>query len=298
MRATFILAGAAVLLSGCAHEGVKVRQVGAVHADASDGTTSGRVAIGLSYLAMNNVGLALENFRRAAREDPSSAEALAGMAECYQRIGRTALARQYLEQALALRPQESGLYRALAVVSDAEGKGQEAVALRREADLRAAGKTAAAQRVTVALPEPIKATAAPAQSVTVRLAPARPAADAGPRLVRMSMGEVMLVSTTRSPFGEVRSAQADIIHAPLRVLNAARIQGIAARTRTLLASKGLTGIEIGNAPGRRPTSELRHAQADRARAQEVARRLPYAVRLVERAGPMVLLLGRDAGLGA
>ena len=91
MNAKFTLIGAALLLAGCAHEGVKVRHIGSVHDDKSDGTTSGRVAIGLSHLAMNNVALALENFRRAQREDPASAEALAGLAECYQRMGRPAL---------------------------------------------------------------------------------------------------------------------------------------------------------------------------------------------------------------
>ncbi len=293
----------ALVLAACATQGVKIREVGAVHRDTSDGTTNGRIAIGLGQLRMGNVGLALESFRRAAREDPSSAEALAAMADCYQRMGRPQLARRYLEQALALRPQEPGLYRALASVSDSEGKADEAATLRHEAALRAEGKTAAAQRVTVDLPAVRPVATAPGPSVTVDLAPARPtdvAVAEGPRLVRMSMGEVMLVSRSGSPFAAapVALARNDTVHAPLRILNAARIEGIAARTRALLAAKGFKGIEIGNAPGRRMVTEIHFAPADRDRARGIASRLPYAVAMVERAGPLVLLLGRDAGTRA
>lgn len=294
-------ATAALLLTACAQRPLEVRAVGTAHRDQSDGTTSGRVLIGLGQLRMDNVGLALENFRRAAREDPSSAEALAGMAECYQRMGQPSLARRYLEQALALRPQEAGLYRALANVAAGEGKADEAAALRREAALRADGKTAAAGRVTIALAPARPAVAAPAPTVTVVLSPpaAMPAAGApGPRLVRMSLGEVKLVSSGAAPFGETELASDDTLHAPLRVLNAARIQGIAARTRALLAGRGLRDIEIGNAPGRRSVTQIHFAAVDRERARAIAARLPYPIQMVERPGPLVLLLGRDAGKGA
>lgn len=302
-RHPLLTVGAMLAVAGCASEGLQVREVGAVHRDQSDGTTNGRIAMGLAQLRLSNIGLALENFRRAAREDPSSAEALAAMADCYQRMGRTQLARRYLEQALALRPQEAGLYRALASVAESEGQGDEAEALRREAALRAEGKTAAARQVTIALPPAKPMVAAPAQAVTIDLSAARPAVapiTVGPRLVRLTMGEVLLVSEDRSPFAAsaVRSAERDTIHPPLRILNGARIQGIAARTRSMLAAKGITGIAIGNAPGRRKVSEIRFGAPERARARAIAARLPYPVAMIERAGPLVLLLGADAGKGA
>ena len=84
------------------------------------------------------------------------------------------------------------------------------------------------------------------------------------------------------------------VHAPLRILNAARVQGIAARTRSLLASKGVGRADIGDAPDRRQHSELRYARGEEARAQTLASKLPFKVMMVERDGPLTLLVGRNA----
>ncbi|WP_206367566.1 LytR C-terminal domain-containing protein [Sphingomonas sp. HDW15A] len=80
----------------------------------------------------------------------------------------------------------------------------------------------------------------------------------------------------------------------MRILNAARVQGIAARTRNLLAAKGIGQADIGNAPARREKSELHYSKLDAERARALARKLPFKVMLVERSGPLTLLVGRNA----
>ncbi|HET9355082.1 MAG TPA: tetratricopeptide repeat protein, partial [Sphingomicrobium sp.] len=99
LLAAAMLAGVA----GCAAPKLEIREVGSAHVKQKGEPTSGRVALGLTQLAMGNVGLAVESFRRALREDPQSHQAMLGLAECYLQMGKPSLARRSLEQALALR---------------------------------------------------------------------------------------------------------------------------------------------------------------------------------------------------
>jgi hypothetical protein len=110
----------------------------------------------------------------------------------------------------------------------------------------------------------------------------------------LSLGEVALMTRPGSPFAGAKHVTDTTVHPPLRILNAARIQGIAARTRTLLASKGVTRADIGDAPARRKHSELRYSKSDSARAYALANKLPFKVMLVETDGPLTLLVGRNA----
>jgi tetratricopeptide (TPR) repeat protein len=291
-----ISVAAVLALSACASPKLEIREVGQAHRDLSDGTSDGRVALGLTQLAMGNVGLALETFRRASREDPQNYRALQGLAECYLQLGKPAVARRSLEQALALRPDIPELYRALAAAAEGEGKTAEAAALRREAALRA-NSGAPSKPVPVA---PVRSTEAAVIAVKnepaiamLDLAPER-SPDNGPRLVRLSLGEVALMTRRGSPFAGVRHVADTTVHAPLRILNAARVQGIAARTRSLLASKGVGGADIGDAPARRQHSELRYSKRDATRAHALANKLPFKVMLVEADGPLTLLVGRNA----
>lgn len=292
-RAILLAATMAVAIAGCSTPKLEIREIANPHRDRSDGTTDGRVALGLSQLAMGNVGLALESFRRAARDDPQSYRALQGLAECYLQIGKPALASRYLQQALALRPDVPELYRALAAAADGQGKKEEAVELREEAALRTRNPLVPIVAAQPPVADAIKPKRSEAGAVTIDLT-LKPLRDDGPRLVRLSLGEVALMTGPGSPFAGERHAADSTIHPPLRILNAARVQGIAARTRGLLASRGVEGAEIGDAPERKSRSELRHAKGDAARARALAARLPFGVTLVERDGPLVLLVGRNA----
>ena len=85
-----------------------------------------RVAEGNSQLALGNVGLALEAYRKAWRNKPDSVEALVGMATCYDRMGRYDLSRHNFEMALAAAPSNSELYSLFAASLDQQGRRDEA----------------------------------------------------------------------------------------------------------------------------------------------------------------------------
>jgi len=65
---------------------IKVRAIPDAAAKLRSG--SGVLAEATGQLVLGNVGLALEGFRKALREHPNSAEAYAGIAKCYEAMGR------------------------------------------------------------------------------------------------------------------------------------------------------------------------------------------------------------------
>lgn len=144
---------------------------------------------------------------------------------------------------------------------------------------------------------------------------AEPVRNTGPRLERMSLGEVALV-TTRIPANAIGqrpwisalaparpqvAALSRTTHklaslvrpAPLLLLNAARSQGLAARTRRYLTGQGFSGAQIGDARRERATTLIITPAADRLRARRIARVLGILTRPVE-GGRLTLVLGRDA----
>lgn len=290
-RSAFLAAAVLLGAAACTSPRLEVREVGRAPAATKGSGADGRVALGLSQLAQGNVGLALESFRRAAREDAHSHSALLGLGECYLAMGKPALARRSLEQALALRPDVPELYRALAAAAEGEGKPLEAAQLRKEAELRSATPRAPATAAVAAPLRPVEPPAPATVTLDLTLEPLR---HKGPRLVRLSMGEVALVTKDQSPFGNAAPTADSTVHPPLRILNAARVRGIAAETRRTLALSGIPQAEIGDWIEPKDRSELRFAPSDRARARAIAARLPFAVRMVERRGPTLLLVGRDA----
>ena len=193
-----LLVTASLAAASCAGEQqlVEVRSIGGVGAKLR--AADDPLAAAKGQLAIGNVGLALEGFRKAARERPDSAEALSGMAACYEAMGRFDLAQAKYEAALALAPRNAALLAALAQVLDRLGRRDQAAGLRGELallnsasaaldatpadDERTPAVTArpAAQPVAVALP--------PAARVTVALPPP---ALAAPATVALEGGRVV-----------------------------------------------------------------------------------------------------------
>ena len=265
-----------------------------------------RLAEGASQLALGNVGLALEAYRKALREDPASVEAMVGLATCYDRMGRFDLSRRHFEMAMAVEPANTELYSLFAQSLEAQGRGDEAARVKTELATRSVAPEAPRQAPgsVPVLPPP------PAQSVTVALAPARsaPVAVERPtgavRLERLSMREVALV-TRAEPRWEARTvartATSTTVRfdrkpsAPVTLLNAARVQGLAARTRSYLATRGFAGARIGDAPAVRQTSAIVYSSADQARAERLASQFGFALeRRSAVKGGVTILLGRDA----
>lgn len=294
----------AASVTGCASDGaIDIRPVG--RQAVAGQPASVRLGFAQGHLALGNVALALEEFRRAEREAPGNVAALAGMAECYRQMGRTDLSRRYYEQALAVAPHEPQLYVGLARAFESDGQDDAARSLRAEAAERAADKAAPTITATSTVRHLPIGENAPSAAVTVMLAPPREVtvASSQARLERLSSGEVALVTAGRSPWaGRRLAANAGSANAgadkrqALVVLNGARIAGIAARTRDYLAARGLAKARIGDAPAPRARSVLRYPLKDRDRALHVAAQFRAAPQLELSEGPLTLIVGRDAAV--
>ena len=392
-----------------------------------------RIAEARGQLALGNVALALTSFRIAAREDPNSIDALAGIADCYDRMGRFDLSRRYYESALALAPADTQLLAAFAASLQLQGKSAEALSVREEISARNSASAAlenaasaemesAAPPVQVAAAEikpvaPVKASTPPPQqlvavpaasatpipppepktapkpfpkpeirvaaveqkaapvtlgpSVTIKLPPARriqqepapvvPAAmpvrtswaavepgvasapltapqpvpvnipsefasvallrpieervpepsiaeERGPRIERMSTGEIALITVSKPEWRSTTVAssersskvrfvplrQARLSPVKVRLLNAARVDKLAARTRTWLNSRGFRGLGIGDAPATRRRSVILYPAAQRAMAQRLSAQFGFPLSRRASGSHVVVLLGADA----
>ncbi len=301
----FLSMAAAIGVASCGAEGVELRSIKQPLADGRQ-PANFRVAEGNSQLALGNVGLALEAYRKALREEPDSIDAMMGLATCYDRMGRADLSRRHYEMALAVNPANTDTYSLFAQSLEAQGQREEAARVKTELAARVVAPEAPreAPGSVPVLPPP------PAQSVTVALAPSRPAPVAverpvaGVRLERLSMREVALVTKPQprwEPQTVTRTATSTTIRFEKRLqpavtlLNAARVQGLAARTRAYLSMRGFAAARIGDAPAVRRQSAILFAAADAPRAERLAAQFGFALERREGAtGGLVILLGRDA----
>ena len=297
-------AAAAIAAVSCSANMVEVRSIKQPLAEGVQ-PANFRVAEGNAQLALGNVGLAVESYRKALREEPNSVAAMMGLATCYDRMGRGDLSRRNYEMALAVDPANTEIYSLFAQSLEAQGQRDEAARVKTELAARVVAPEAPREvpgSVPV-LPPP------PAQSVTVALAPPRsaPVAVERPvatmRLERLSLREVALV-TGPEPKWEARAvtrtATSTTIHferkpqLQVTLLNAARVQGLAARTRAYLATRGFSSARIGDAPSVRRQSAILFTAADAPRAQRLAAQFGFALERREGAGGLTILLGRDA----
>lgn len=132
--------------------------------------------------------------------------------------------------------------------------------------------------------------------------------EPGPRLERTSAAEVKLVTrnaepmrelqvvqrtaeTSRIRFVPLRQAQARV---PIRVLNAARVDRLAANTRSLMSRQGWKNVAIGNASTVHKRSVVYYPASARPVAQRLAAQLGFASALRAGSGDVTVLLGRDA----
>jgi Flp pilus assembly protein TadD len=89
-----ILSFGAVVLTSCGTQMVEVRSIKQPLAQGRQ-PANFRLAEGNAQLLLGNVGLAVESYRKALREEPDNIDAIAGLATCYDRMGRTDLSRRY-----------------------------------------------------------------------------------------------------------------------------------------------------------------------------------------------------------
>lgn len=330
-----LLAGTVLLMTGCASGESKVE----MRARADPLTKAIRqghpmIAEARGLLALGNVGLALEAFRKVLREQPDDLDALAGLAGCYERIGRFDLARSKFEAALAVAPRNALLLNAYAALLERQGLVTEAKVLTAEAvaaqitavamitnpalsptqgDRLAAAVEMSGVRSTQAalvFPRPIHSDQPRehrmVNSPTARIAAPRAENAGRPRLVRLSHGEVALVTTGR-PAWQTNLAQGDrqsvmvrfaplktgVANASIKLLNAARQEGLAAHTRHNLEQSGWIGIAIGNSREIRARSVVLYPANSQVLGRRLAARLGVGSAISSRSESVVVLLGRD-----
>jgi len=154
----------------------------------------------------------------------------------------------------------------------------------------------------VVLPAPInQAEALKPQRLVQALIAAEPR-QTGPRLERLSLGEVALITrptpTWTAKIVERTAQSVTFRWVPLRpvarLLNAARNEGLAARTRSRLAENGWRRIEIGNAPIVRAKTLVLYPEYRRHTAQKLAAQFGFTHLQSFNGSEIVVLLGRDA----
>lgn len=289
-----LLAGAAV--AGCTPK-LAIRPVGGSTL-AAVAAPSERVIEGRTQLAMGNAGLAIESFRRALTDDPGNIDAFAGLAMAYEKLGRFDVAAQQIERALALAPNDTGLLARLAANREAEGRPDLATAIRKELAQRAATEragmpTTAEIAVAVALDERLSL---PRPDAAVPPPQAEPPSVEKPKLVRLSLGEIALV-TRPGPIWEqaVAAAEARSVRSHrIEMLNAARVHRLAARHREAAGKLGWSNVTVGDAPEVRSTSVVIYPPSARFAAARLAAQMGIEARLDPAATHIKVLLGRDA----
>ena len=182
------------------------------------------------------------------------------------------------------------------------GPAQRLAVPRAELVLPPAEEVAAAtpqHSVTVRLPPP----AAPAPREVAAIAAKAPERQSeGPRLERLSMGEVALVTKPQPVWTAQVAASSSRsvtfrwvpVRPTARLLNAARNQGLAARTRAHLVDRGWRRIEIGDAPAVRAKTLVLYPAFRRATAQRLAAQFGFSELKPFNGSEIVVLLGRDA----
>jgi hypothetical protein len=172
-------------------------------------------------LALGNVGLALESFRTLQREQPDSADALAGIATCYASMGRYDLARLNYELALAYAPQDPRLLTALASSLAHLGEGDLAVQVQAEA---AHLSSPAATPLPMAQPAVTAAGVPRVGSITVQLPQASKAVaakESPPTQIAAPKLGLAAVAVSAAAIASPRSAAFEAVNKPVMLEAAA-----------------------------------------------------------------------------
>lgn len=339
-----LVAAAILVAGGCSSDGkLEIRSIGSPLA-AGAKPVAFRVAEARGQFVLGNVGLALESFRKAAREDPTSIDALAGIAACYDRMGRFDLSRRNYEAALALAPGDPQLLTAFAGSLDLQQLAPEAARVRQEIGFRQAATATATTMpganadaadepapkrgaTAIALLPILPTTVADAVAAVlqgrgwplsspphaVRPSPLRQIAHAadnrsGPRLERMSLGEVALITSggpqwrvqanhasVRTPLtGAAAIRQAAVARSGILLFNAARVDKLASRARSYLADRGWTVASIGDDAQPRSRSLILYPAERRASAAGLSAQFGFAMEQRSDVRQVTILLGSDA----
>lgn len=176
----FLATAAVLALAGCGGSDAKLEiRSTPTPLSATSKPVPHRIAEAHGHLALGNVALAIESFRKALREQPDSVDAMVGLADSYDRMTRFDLSRRYYESALAIVPADTRVLTAFARSLEAQGRSVEAAEVRNEIRVRSAAAAPPAPVIQALAPKQMLAQALPVvagPSVTIKLPPARPVA--------------------------------------------------------------------------------------------------------------------------
>lgn len=196
-----------VAIGGCTGAAPEVKVRAIASPSAAIARSGDATAVARAQLLLGNVGLALEAYRKAQRENAADPAVLAGIADCYSAMGRFDLAQTNYEAALALAPNDSKLLLGLAAIYERGGKTARAMVVRAEAAAALTSAAVTAPKTMTAAPasrklavaEPVASPRASAAipkpaigSITIELPAARPASRLRSRDIEPTISELQL----------------------------------------------------------------------------------------------------------
>jgi Flp pilus assembly protein TadD len=284
--------------------------------------------IAACYAAMGRYDLAEHNYQAALALAPEDGALLRSLAGVFELEGKGRLAAEARREAAAPVVSPPAAIQAATPVSQLPQKLAATVTVELP-PARPAEQLAAADVKTVSVPIDA-AEARPAarvSSITVALPPARPATaavaqmdlaakallraeSAAPQLVRLSPGEVALVTTGKPMWGtpqlvsRTRTSttvrwvplQSASARPNVQILNAARRDGVAARARSILLDRGWRRIAIGDAPRLRDESIVLYPAGRSTLGKSLAAQFGFRPVLSYDTDVLIVLLGRDTAL--
>ena len=214
-------------------------------------------------------------------------------------------------------PSEVPLRSSAAVVARAEVPARPATPVSAPPAPIAPPKAAAAAASPPAAPQPRLEPSArplPPKAVvgsalkTAKATKGSPNGRVSPRLERTSLREVALITASGPqwrPLTVVRTERSATVRfvpvrpapgrvAGIRLLNAARVDKLAARTRLYLVGRGWRSISIGDAPAIRTRSVILYPAGRRRSAERLSAQFGFAIAQRASARQLTILLGRDA----
>jgi Flp pilus assembly protein TadD len=282
--------------------------------------------IAACYAAMGRYDLAEHNYQIALALAPEDRTLLSSLAGIFELEGKGRLAAEARRQAAAPVATSPANIQADSAVSQlpqrlsasvtvelppARPANQLTAAEVKNADVSIdaaeAEPTARVSSITIALPPARPATAAVAELDLAAKASMR--AEAAPKLVRLSPGEVALVTTGRPLWGtqlvsRTRTSttvrwvplQSASARPNIQILNAARREGMAALARSILVGRGWRRIAIGDAPRLREESVVLYPANRSTLGKSLAAQFGFRPVLSDDTDVLVVLLGRNTAL--
>ena len=281
--------------------------------------------IAACYTSMGRYDLAEQNYQAALALSPDDAALLGSLADIFAAEGKMAQATEArMEAATRARGTTTVVAQSAPTAVAAIQKPSASVTVELP-------PVRPVERLATNTPDPVVTIAGeqgpfPASSVTVPLPPAKPQLSApaavhlavsslhvdqpaSPRLVRVSVGEVALVTTAR-PLWQAQVVsrtqtsttvrwvplQMASAHPNIQILNAARREGMAARARSILLDRGWRRIAIGDAPAIREESVVLYPATRSMLGKSLAAQFGFRSAMSPGTDVLLVLLGRDAAL--